>query len=370
MTEKLTLNKFEEAAELVKKVTLPTKLEYSETLSNMTGGKIYLKPENLQYTGAYKVRGAFYKIATLNEEQRSHGLITASAGNHAQGVAYAAKKFGCKATIVMPTGTPLIKVNRTKGYGAEVILYGDVYDDAYEYAMKLADERHLTFIHPFDDLDVATGQGTIAMEIVQELPTVDYILVPVGGGGLVTGVSTLAKMLNPKIKVIVSNSPTPETLTALSENRIDLGVVSSPLPALNDFVAHKVREVQDIFVAAGRFWELKNKQLSYEMLEQLPVICLEKNTSTRQYMDTFLAQNQVFLAPEFELATSDMIVQFALRNLGIGCVMKDFALEALESGELFELCFTPVMPPRSFYLIHRETRSLAPAAQKFITLFE
>ena len=168
----------------------------------------------------------------------------------------------------------------------------------------------------------------------------------------------------PKIKVIVSNSPTPETLTALSENRIDLGVVSSPLPALNDFVAHKVREVQDIFVAAGRFWELKNKQLSYEMLEQLPVICLEKNTST------FLAQNQVFLAPEFELATSDMIVQFALRNLGIGCVMKDFALEALESGELFELCFTPVMPPRSFYLIHRETRSLAPAAQKFITLFE
>ena len=202
MTDKLTLNKFEEAAELVKKVTLPTKLEYSESLSDMTGGKIYLKPENFQYTGAYKVRGAFYKIATLDEEQRSHGLITSSAGNHAQGVAYAAKKFGCKATIVMPTGTPLIKVNRTKSYGAEVILQGDVYDDAYEYAMKLAEERHLTFIHPFDDLDVATGQGTIAMEIVQELPTVDYILVPVGGGGLATGVSTLAKMLNPNIKVI------------------------------------------------------------------------------------------------------------------------------------------------------------------------
>lgn len=173
----------------------------------------------------------------------------------------------------------------------------------------------------------------------------------------------------PKIKVIVSNSPTPETLTALSENRIDLGVVSSPLPALNGFVAHKVREIQDIFVAASRFWELKNKQLSYEMLEQLPVICLEKNTSTRKYMDTFLTQNQVSLAPEFELATSDMIVQFALRNLGIGCVMKDFALEALESGELFELCFTPVMPPRNFYLIHREAKSLTPAARKFITLF-
>ena len=225
MKKNLTLNKFEEAAELVKKVTLPTKLEYSETLSNMTGGKIYLKPENLQYTGAYKVRGAFYKIATLNEEQRSHGLITASAGNHAQGVAYAAKKFGCKATIVMPTGTPLIKVNRTKGYGAEVILYGDVYDDAYEYAMKLADERHLTFIHPFDDLDVATGQGTIAMEIVQELPTVDYILVPVGGGGLVTGVSTLAKMLNPKIKVI---GVEPKNAASMTEALKNDGPVTLP----------------------------------------------------------------------------------------------------------------------------------------------
>ena len=178
----------------------------------------------------------------------------------------------------------------------------------------------------------------------------------------------------PKIKVVVSNSPTPETLTALSENRIDLGIVSSPMPAgitaSNGFVAQKVREIQDIFVAGNRFWELKNKQLSYQMLEQLPVICLEKNTSTRKYMDAFLEQNHVSLAPEFELATSDMIVQFALRNLGIGCVMKDFALEALESGDLFELCFTPVIPPRSFYLIHRETGSLAPAARKFIALFQ
>ncbi len=198
----LTLEKFEEATELVKNVTLPTKLVYSEYFSEQTGGKVYLKPENLQYTGAYKVRGAYYKISTLSEEEREKGLVAASAGNHAQGVAYAAQKFGCKATIVMPTITPLIKVNRTKNYGAEVILYGDVYDDSCEYARKLAEERGSTFIHPFDDLDVAAGQGTIAMEIVQELPTVDYILVPVGGGGLITGVATLAKMLNPKIRVI------------------------------------------------------------------------------------------------------------------------------------------------------------------------
>lgn len=198
----LKLENFEQASEIVKNVTLPTKLVYSEYLSKQTGGKIYLKPENMQYTGAYKVRGAYYKISTLSEEERERGLITASAGNHAQGVAYAAQKFGCKATVVMPTVTPLIKVNRTKSYGAEVILHGDVYDDACEYAMKIAEEKGMTFVHPFNDLDVATGQGTIAMEIVQELPTVDYILVPVGGGGLITGVSTLAKMLNPKIKVI------------------------------------------------------------------------------------------------------------------------------------------------------------------------
>ena len=200
--EKMTLAKFEEAYEDVKKVTLETKLIYSDYWSNATGNKVYLKPENLQRTGAYKVRGAYYKITTLSDEERKKGLITASAGNHAQGVAYAAKCYGVKATIVMPTSTPLIKVNRTKALGAEVVLHGNVYDEAYEHAKKLAEENGYTMVHPFDDLDVATGQGTIAMEIIKELPTVDYILVPIGGGGLATGVSTLAKLLNPKIKVI------------------------------------------------------------------------------------------------------------------------------------------------------------------------
>lgn len=200
--DKLTLEKFEEAAEKVQEVTLKTNLVYSEYFSKQSGNKIYLKPENMQYTGAYKVRGAYYKISTLTDEERAKGLITASAGNHAQGVAYAAKIYGCRAVIVMPTTTPLIKVNRTKSYGAEVVLYGDVYDEACEYALNMAKEQGLTFIHPFDDLAVATGQGSIAMEIIKELPTVDYILVPVGGGGLATGVSTLAKLLNPHIKVI------------------------------------------------------------------------------------------------------------------------------------------------------------------------
>lgn len=198
----LSLKAFEEASEIVKQVTQETKLVYSEYLSEQTGNKVYLKPENMQRTGAYKVRGAYYKISTLSDEEREKGLITASAGNHAQGVAYAAKHFGVKATIVMPTTTPLIKVNRTKGYGAEVVLHGDVYDEACAKAYELAEEHGYTFIHPFDDPAVATGQGTIAMEIFKELPLVDYILVPIGGGGLATGVSTLAKLLNPKIKVI------------------------------------------------------------------------------------------------------------------------------------------------------------------------
>lgn len=198
----MTLDKFEEACESVKKVISRTKLVYSEYFSDTTGNKVYFKPENMQYTGAYKVRGAYYKISTLTEEEREKGLITASAGNHAQGVACAAKLYGAKAVIVMPTTTPLIKVNRTRSYGAEVVLYGDVYDDACNYALRLAEEKGYTFIHPFDDETVATGQGTIAMEIFKDLPTVDIILVPIGGGGLASGVSTLAKLLNPNIRVI------------------------------------------------------------------------------------------------------------------------------------------------------------------------
>lgn len=198
----LTMKKFEDAYEKIEKVVLPTSLVKSDYYSQLTGNRVYLKPENLQLTGAYKIRGAYYKISTLTDEEKARGLVTASAGNHAQGVAYAAKIFGVKATIVMPTTTPLIKVNRTKALGAEVVLYGNVYDDAAEKAKQLEEEKGYTFIHPFNDLDVATGQGSIAMEIVKELPTVDYILVPIGGGGLATGVSTFAKFLNPQIRVI------------------------------------------------------------------------------------------------------------------------------------------------------------------------
>ncbi len=198
----LTLEQFKEARAVLRGVISDTALVHSKYFSALCGNEVYLKPENLQVTGAYKIRGAYYKTSKLTDEQKSHGLITASAGNHAQGVAYAAQVAGVKATVVMPTTTPLMKVNRTKQYGAKVILYGAVFDDAAEYAIKLAQEQHITYIPPFNDLEIACGQGTIAYEIFQSLPDVDIILVPIGGGGLAAGVSTLAKLLNPHVKVI------------------------------------------------------------------------------------------------------------------------------------------------------------------------
>ena len=217
MPEMLTLDAFEEAADRVAEVTLETKLIQSPYFSEQTGNRVFLKPENLQRTGAYKIRGAYYKVSTLTDEERARGLVTASAGNHAQGVATAARLRGCKAVIVMPETTPYLKVERTRALGAEVVLHGNVYDEAYDHAVALAEEHGYTMVHPFNDLGVATGQGTIAMEIVREMPLVDYILVPVGGGGLATGVSTLAKLLNPNIKVIGVEPAGAASLTAALE---------------------------------------------------------------------------------------------------------------------------------------------------------
>ena len=198
----LTLKEFKEARGVLSGVIRNTSLVYSPAFSKATGNQIYIKPENMQVTGAYKIRGAYYKISTLSDEEKARGLVTASAGNHAQGVAYAAQAAGVSATIVMPTTTPLVKVNNTKDYGAKVVLHGETFDDAAELAAKLSEEEGLTYVHPFNDPAIATGQGTISYELFQDLPDVDVILVPIGGGGLATGVSTLAKLLNPNVTVI------------------------------------------------------------------------------------------------------------------------------------------------------------------------
>ena len=196
------LEAFIKAKEKLSKVLLKTSLIHSPIFSKEAGNEVYIKPENLQKTGSFKIRGAYNKITNLSDEEKKKGVIASSAGNHAQGVAYGAKESGIKAVIVMPKSTPLIKVESTKQYGAEVVLHGDVYDDAFKKAKELEEKEGYIFVHPFDDEDVIYGQGTIALEILEELPETDIILVPIGGGGLISGIACAAKILKPEIKII------------------------------------------------------------------------------------------------------------------------------------------------------------------------
>lgn len=198
----LRLFNFMEARERLLTVTNKTKIIYSEVFSYESGNVVYIKPENLQRTGSFKLRGAYNKMIKLTDDEKMKGVIAASAGNHAQGVAYAAQKLGIKAVIVMPQHTPLIKVEATRNYEAEIVLYGDVYDDAYRKACELQQKEGYVFVHPFDDEDVIEGQGSIALEVLEEIPDAEIILVPIGGGGLISGIASAAKQMNPKIKIV------------------------------------------------------------------------------------------------------------------------------------------------------------------------
>ena len=215
------LEAFIKAKEKLSKVLLETHLIYSPIFSKESGNKVFIKPENLQKTGSFKIRGAYNKISNLTDAEKKRGVIASSAGNHAQGVAYGAKESGIKAVIVMPKSTPLIKVESTKQYGAEVILHGDVYDDAYKKAKELEEKEGYVFVHPFNDEDVLDGQGTIALEILEELPETDIILVPIGGGGLISGIACAAKILKPEIKIIgVEPDGAASAYEAIKENKI------------------------------------------------------------------------------------------------------------------------------------------------------
>ena len=215
------LEDFVKAKEKLSKVLLETHLIHSPIFSNESGNEVYIKPENLQKTGSFKIRGAYNKISNLSEEEKKRGVIASSAGNHAQGVAYGAKELGIKAVIVMPKSTPLIKVESTKQYGAEVVLHGDVYDDAYKKAKELEEKESYVFVHPFNDEDVLDGQGTIALEILNELPETDIILVPIGGGGLISGIACAAKLIKPNIKIIgVEPEGAASACEAIKENKV------------------------------------------------------------------------------------------------------------------------------------------------------
>ena len=215
------LEDFIKAKEKLSKVLLETHLIYSPIFSKESGNKVFIKPENLQKTGSFKIRGAYNKISNLTDAEKKRGVIASSAGNHAQGVAYGAKESGIKAVIVMPKSTPLIKVESTKQYGAEVILHGDVYDDAYKKAKESEEKEGYVFVHPFNDEDVLDGQGTIALEILEELPETDIILVPIGGGGLISGIACAAKILKPEIKIIgVEPEGAASAYEAIKENKV------------------------------------------------------------------------------------------------------------------------------------------------------
>ena len=215
------LEDFIKAKEKLSKVLLETHLIYSPIFSKESGNKVFIKPENLQKTGSFKIRGAYNKISNLTDAEKKRGVIASSAGNHAQGVAYGAKESGIKAVIVMPKSTPLIKVESTKQYGAEVILHGDIYDDAYKKAKELEEKEGYVFVHPFNDEDVLDGQGTIALEILEELPETDIILVPIGGGGLISGIACAAKILKPEIKIIgVEPEGAASAYEAIKENKV------------------------------------------------------------------------------------------------------------------------------------------------------
>ena len=217
----LKLDNFKEAKERLNSVLVDTSLIYSEPFSYESGNSVYIKPENLQRTGSFKLRGAYNKISKMSDELKTKGLIASSAGNHAQGVAYAAKQAGVEATIVMPAHTPLIKVESTASHGANVVLHGEVYDEAYSKACELQEKHGYTFVHPFDDEDVIEGQGTIALEVLEELPNADIILVPIGGGGLISGIACAAKQINPNVKIIgVEPEGASSALEAIKQNEI------------------------------------------------------------------------------------------------------------------------------------------------------
>lgn len=312
-----TKENFLEAAKVVKDVTLPTNLVHSSFYSEMTGGEIYLKPENLQRTGAYKVRGSYYKISTMSDEDRQKGLVTASAGNHAQGVAYAAKHFGCRAVIVMPVGTPLIKVKRTKALGAEVVLYGEVYDDAYGYAKKLSEEEGLTMVHPFDDFDVSTGQGSIAVEILDELPDVDIILAPIGGGGLSTGVAVCAKMLKPDVTVIGVEPRNAASMTAALE------------------AGRPVELASAITIADGTAVKKVGTNVFPFARDNLDrVLCVEDEDLVGSFID--MVENHKMVCENSGLLSVAALKQLDLRGKKVACILSGGNMDVTTMGSMIQ----------------------------------
>ncbi|RAX56823.1 threonine ammonia-lyase [Helicobacter monodelphidis] len=269
----IALSQIVEAYERISTIAHQTKLIFAPRMSELSGANIYLKQENLQHTGAYKLRGAFNRIALMSEEERSKGVLAASAGNHAQGVAYSARYFGIKAVIIMPESTPLLKVNGVRRLGAEVILSGDNYDEAYAYAQEYAKENDLFFIHPFADDSVIAGQGTVGLEIIRERSDIDTIILPVGGGGLISGVAALYKQMKPSVRII--------------------GVSAYGAPAMyQSFLAKEIQECKSVHTIADGIAvrDVHSKTFQYILESVNEMVCVDDEEIANAVL--YLLENQ------------------------------------------------------------------------------
>ena len=319
-----------------------TELIESPFFSNECNNRVYIKPENLQVTGAFKIRGAFNKLSTLTEEEKSRGVISASAGNHAQGVGYASQMLGIKATIVMPAATPIIKVEATQNYGVDVVLYGDNYDDAYKKARELEVEHHYVFVHPFDDIDVIVGQGTLGLEIMNQLDDVDEILVPIGGGGLISGVAFAIKMLKPSIKII---GVEPEGACCIKESlacntvieleKVDTMADGTAVKKPGDLTFQLIREFVDEVITVSDFEILEailllmeKHKLIVEGAGALSLAGLKKLTSKNKKVVCLVSGGNI------DISTISAIINRAL----------------VSRGRLF--CFTVNLPDKPGELLH------------------
>jgi len=333
------------AEQKLQRVIKKTELIESPFFSNECGNRVFIKPENLQVTGAFKIRGAFNKLSKLNDLEKSRGVISASAGNHAQGIGYASQMLGVKATIVMPSATPIIKVEATKSYGVDVVLYGDNYDDAYKKARELEVENKYVFVHPFDDLDVIMGQGTLALEIINELDDVDEILVPIGGGGLISGIAFAIKMLKPRIKVI---GVEPEGACCIKESlaqnkvveleKVDTMADGTAVKKPGDLTFELIREFVDEVVTVSDF----------EILEAI-LLLMEKHKLIVE------GAGALSLAGLKKIQSKDKKVVCLVSggNIDISTISAIINRALVSRGRLF--CFTVNLPDKPGELLHVAT---------------
>jgi threonine dehydratase len=330
------------AEKKLQSVIKKTELIESPVFSNECGNRVFIKPENLQVTGAFKIRGAFNKLSQLSDEEKSRGVIASSAGNHAQGIGYAAQLLGIKATVVMPATTPIIKVEATRNYGADVVLYGDSYDEAYKKARELEAEHNYVFVHPFDDLDVIIGQGTVALEILSQLEDVDEILVPIGGGGLASGIAFAAKMLKPTIRIIGVEPEGACCITAsLANNQVteldkvdtiaDGAAVKRPGTLTFEFIREFVDEVitvSDFDIAEAILLLIEKHKLITEGAGALSLAGLKKLSSKNKKVVCLVSGGNI------DILTISAIINKAL----------------VFRGRLF--CFTINLPDKPGELLH------------------